>query len=155
VHPLQHSDTDTLRSILLRSELTSAGCLEFTGSKNRQGYGNVRYQLNWEKVHRVIFDQLCGGIPAGGHVLHRCDNPACFKPSHLFIGTNGENHADKARKGRGGKGLTIEKVQEMRRLWSSGIPQKELQEMFKVAQSTVSRVVAGKRRTHVAFEPKE
>jgi hypothetical protein len=52
------------------------------------------------KAHRVAWTLANGPIPAGMHVLHTCDNPPCCNPGHLWLGTQADNMADMARKGR-------------------------------------------------------
>ena len=74
-------------------------CWIWTKGKNDRGYGLASYQgLSW-KAHRLaallsgmVIDDLC--------VLHKCDNPPCVNPSHLFVGTRGDNNRDTSRKGR-------------------------------------------------------
>ena len=51
-------------------------------------------------AHRWAWMLVHGSIPDGLHVLHRCDNPPCFRPSHLFLGTDADNARDMASKGR-------------------------------------------------------
>lgn len=76
-------------------------CKVWTGSQNGSGYGERR--INWKKyyVHRLAWEEANGPIPDGMFVLHHCDNPACYEPTHLFLGTHQDNMADMAAKGRG------------------------------------------------------
>jgi len=77
------------------------GCWLWTGTKFSTGYGLIRWGgKNW-KAHRLIWTLLCGDIPAGIDVLHRCDTPLCVNPTKcLFLGTDKDNHQDKTAKGR-------------------------------------------------------
>ncbi len=85
------------------NELT--GCWEWQGGLNR-GYGTTQGRL----VHRVAWELWKGPIPRGLKVCHDCDNPPCFNPDHLFIGTTRDNLLDAARKGRLLQKLNPEKV---------------------------------------------
>ena len=80
-------------------------CWEWAGYRNAAGYGTVRVGGRGGKpwlAHRLAFTVFVGPIRDGMHVLHKCDNPACVRPSHLFLGTNDDNIADRIRKGRPG-----------------------------------------------------
>jgi hypothetical protein len=98
------------------------------------------------KTHRVAYQADHGPIPDGMHVLHRCDVGLCCNSEHLFLGTNDENHADKAAKDRGKKKLTHAKAREIRAMAASGITHGRIAAAFDVRQSTVSRIVNGTRR---------
>lgn len=101
IPPEQH---DSIASRLLRRRrITESGCWEYTGRRNRQGYGNMHVDGE-TLVHRIAFRLWIGSIPPGLCVCHRCDNPSCFCPQHLYTGTHADNTADMVKKGRASKG---------------------------------------------------
>lgn len=73
-----------------------SGCLEWRGPCDPKGYGKVN---GGKLAHRVSY-QLAKGDPGEACVLHRCDNPPCIEPDHLFLGTRGDINRDTAAKGR-------------------------------------------------------
>ena len=124
---------------------TSAGmfdCWVWMGSRNPDGYGNISIQNKSKSAHRISWEIHNGRIPKGLHVLHRCDNPPCVNPSHLFLGTNADNVADMNAKGRQRPGLprklTPDQVREIR---SSCLSPKELGRMYSVSVTLILRVL--------------
>ena len=88
-------------ALFSRRELTNAGCWEWTGCRDDCGYGVVRWHGKNRKVHRVIAHLFLGlDLDSKKQALHKCDNPPCFNPFHLFLGGYKENMNDRDNKGR-------------------------------------------------------
>jgi hypothetical protein len=80
------------------------GCWNWRGGRNAKGYPDgIRHWQTGRKIRAHRFS-ACLWLGLGPndprHVLHRCDNPSCFNPKHLFLGTNFDNQQDSVRKGR-------------------------------------------------------
>lgn len=77
-----------------------SGCWLWTGALDTDGYGMIAVGRGPKPAHRVSWQLHAGEIPAGKHVLHRCDIPSCVNPGHLFLGTHSDNMQDGYKKGR-------------------------------------------------------
>src|SRR5258708_29654553 len=87
----------------LHKRITDSGCWEWTGSINSHGYGTVSIQGVVHGVHRVSASLYLGfDLRSELHVCHKCDNPPCWNPEHLFVGTQSDNSRDMIVKGRRG-----------------------------------------------------
>lgn len=87
--------------LMKRCVVAASGCWEWPGERTGvNGYGRVRVDGRKESVHRLAYEAFVGPIPTGQHVLHRCDNPPCWRPDHLFTGTLSDNKQDEIAKGR-------------------------------------------------------
>lgn len=80
----------------------NTGCRFWLGVANNYGYGLVGVvgKKSPQLVHRMAYLQFCGPIADGMTVCHRCDHPLCAEPSHLFLGSHGDNMRDMFGKGR-------------------------------------------------------
>lgn len=78
----------------------STKCWEWTASKDGFGYGMFSLYGKRQGAHRASWQIFKGQIPKKMYVLHKCDNPSCVRPGHLFIGTQKENVKDAVSKGR-------------------------------------------------------
>lgn len=154
------------------------GCMVWTGSRDPRGYGRVWRSGRLESAHRVAWQECVGPIPEGMFVCHRCDNPPCCNPSHLFLGTNRENMHDALRKGRlnpamfdgtmpriGGQAraakhtlqgeghphhrLTERDVRDIRALAASGRTQASIAPAFGISRTRVGEIVRREAWTHV------
>ncbi|UMM62469.1 HNH endonuclease [Pseudomonas phage PCW2] len=136
-----------------KSSTTHIECIEFTGYKDRNGYGQVRRNGVLKYAHRASYEEAHGEIPSGLILRHTCDNPACINVAHLILGTQSDNMQDKVDRNRQSKGtdfstakLDEEKVRFIR---SSKLKLRELREMFGVSEGILSEVRRGKRWAHV------
>ena len=131
-------------------------CWRWTGAVNTHGYGQTSLGGRQTGAHRLAWRFTYGPIPPGLSVLHRCDNPPCVRPDHLFLGTVTDNAVDMMAKGRGRVGsrhgkakLTEEIVREMRRRHAMGERYVSLAAAFGVTPENVSTVCRRLTWTHV------
>jgi hypothetical protein len=79
-------------------------CWLWKGATVGRGYGKTSFGGICKRAHRVAWELTNGVIPEGLLVCHRCDNPLCVRPDHLFLGTSDDNNKDMQRKGRSATG---------------------------------------------------
>lgn len=79
----------------------NTGCWNWTGYILPEGYAqfNLSVAEGWVRAHRKSYELFYGEIPAGGHVLHRCNNKRCVNPLHLYVGADKDNCADRIAAG--------------------------------------------------------
>ncbi len=135
-------------------------CQVFTGRTDTHGYGQIKDKGRPVLVHRWVWEQNFGAIPEGLHVLHRCDNPACLNPEHLFLGTHGDNMKDKAKKKRGNvpsgaahkrpmAKITAEQAGQIKELLRRGYRGCDIARDFNVTRNLVSEIKLGKTWAHI------
>ena len=147
-----------------RRDMPKSICIESTGTRQPSGYYKVRRAGRDWYAHRWAWTQTNGPIPDGLHVCHTCDDRSCVNVSHLWLGTNAENTADKVAKGRQARGPQMRnpkrgeqngraKVDEatVRFIrdhadWSS----RDLAAMFGITPGIVRRIASRRSWLHVA-----
>ena len=118
-------------------------CHEFPGARTSAGYGILARNGQRLLAHRAAWIDAFGPIPKGLNVLHHCDNPPCIEPTHLFVGTQGDNLRDMYAKGRRKQwSLNADQVRAIR---ASTEPADRLAARYIVGVSTIYNVRA--RRT--------
>jgi hypothetical protein len=138
------------------------------GAVNSFGYGivglGIRGSSN-DRAHRIVYRHHYGEIPAGKFVCHTCDVPSCCNPHHLFVGSNQDNVDDMIRKKRNSRPprnphvigevhpfskFTDVMVADLRAVYQKGgVSMLSLAKKHGVANSTMQRILQGKRYKHV------
>lgn len=126
-------------------------CWQWTGAHDEHGYGRISRGGHQGKVlrsPRVSWELHNGPIPEGMFVCHKCDNPPCVNPAHLFLGTAAENAADMDRKGRRNHPsikLSAEMAGAIRAAFADGdMTQQALAEQFGVSRPMVNMIINGR-----------
>lgn len=100
----KYRDRKPIAELLTRYTVTAKGCHEWTGTRNKQGYGVIGMYIDGQAkgvpAPRLQWMHTRGEIPAGCVIMHVCDNPPCINPDHLTMGTQAANLADMRHKGR-------------------------------------------------------
>ena len=134
----------------LKSHMKSR-CWEWLGYKTKCGYGRMKVFGNLELCHRVSWRLHNNSIPKDSLVLHKCDNPACVNPRHLFLGSNSDNARDRENKGRSARNapvgedskwakLSANDVLAIRKIYPR-VTQDELAQRFGVGRQTISHII--------------
>lgn len=151
----------------LTPKLGGTRCWQWTGGSRKTGYGSFKLKFSggveWS-AHRASWILFRGSIPDGLYVLHRCDNPLCVNPDHLFTGTQLDNVHDMLAKNRSNytgprnphtgeqhhqSVLTESNVIEIRSLSDSGVSQRRIAQMFLVSQYTIWAIINRKKWRHI------
>ena len=154
----------SLRERFFKKFKKTKGCWVWKGAVSNHRYGAIIDEPGPNRMmlgaHRVSWSIHNGSIPKGIFVCHKCDNPPCVRPSHLFLGTNSDNMTDKIKKARHTFGsncknaiLNEKKVFKIR---SSFIPYKvtakQLAKKYNVLVGTINGVLEGRTWKHVKFK---
>ncbi len=138
----------------------SGECWIWTGYTLPTGYGQItERRFGKVRVHRLSYEIAFGPIAPGLHVCHRCDNPPCVRPDHLFLGTDADNLHDMAAKGRraetagegnGNARLTAEEVTAIRTAGARGVSSGVLAETYGMSYRAIRDILTRRRWASVA-----
>ena len=141
------------------------GCWNWTGSFRKDGYGKLIVGSKLDGTRRTVtasrasYETFVGPIPTGMVVCHKCDNPRCVNPEHLFVGTWKDNYDDMVRKGRQktakGSHVASSKLTEatVRRIRKSKKDPQTLADRYGVHVSTIRHILSGASWKHVGLAP--
>lgn len=140
-------------------KVTESGCWEWTTYKTPLGYGRAHINGKLQLVHRAAYEYYVGPFDKSLFVCHKCDNPSCFNPDHLFLGTAQDNVDDMIVKGRQKLGrvrvgeqckaskLTADDVRKIR---ADSRLQRVIGSEYKITQGQVSAIKRRAAWAHVA-----
>lgn len=121
-------------------------CWNWTAALDGRGYGKFYLDGFYMIASRVSWELANGLIPKGANVCHKCDNPRCVNPEHLFIGSNKDNMQDMKTKGRHkfrvgsanpNAKLTKQEVWAIKEARHKGVSAKELSQLYGISKGTV------------------
>lgn len=172
--PTRGGPTDAERFWSRVKRGAEADCWEWAAARAAHGYGHTHVACRGGRrqmgAHRRAWELTHGPIPDGLCVCHRCDNPPCCNPAHLFLGTPADNNADMVAKGRARSGpkppgsrigrspgernagskLTEANVREIRAMLAMGVSRAAVASAYGVSIGAIRRIHTGEGWSHVA-----
>lgn len=136
-----------------------SSCWLWTGYKFSDGYGGIMVRYRFMRVHRYSWEVHVGEIAIGLHVLHKCDNPLCVNPGHLFLGSERDNKHDCMSKDRHARGMRhgsaklsdadVHAIRRSYKFGKRGFGASSLAKKFGVSKPIVLGIVSGKAWKHL------
>ena len=156
---------DRLKKSFEKHVIRQEGCWGWKGPIAKNGYPvmSCRRTIGPDRGHKASWIIHHGLVPKGKHVCHRCDNPICTNPDHLWVGTPKENNDDKIAKGRdnwvrpphkvgaanGASKLTEDKVKEIKILLEKGLASRDIGARYDISKTHVLRIKKGQNWSHI------
>lgn len=135
--------------------MEDSDCWQWIAGKSSSGYGAFKHEGKQYRAHRFSYDLHKGAIPAGLMVLHKCDNPLCVNPEHLFLGTAKDNAEDRNAKNRqstarGEAAATSKlKAEQVIAIRADNRKHLEIAKEYNVSRPTITRIKKGKTWKHL------
>lgn len=130
-------------------------CWEWGGKVTKQGYGIMKINKKYVTMHRYSYQTYIGEIPKGMLICHRCDNPKCVNPFHLFLGTHADNAQDRVLKNRSNHPVgercakAVLKEVEVLEIAKSDLSITDLSEKYAVSKTTIRSIKHKKSWKHL------
>lgn len=161
-----HGLSPTLQQVFWRKIDKSSGelgCWPWQGARTGNDYGYIRLNGIRFAAHRLAYALTNGAIPKDLFVCHRCDNPRCCNPAHLFLGSASDNTRDSVAKGRwhmpakkrvgskhGRAKIDERQAIEIRRAYTTGsVSQEQLASRYHISERSIYGIIARKTWKHV------
>lgn len=130
------------------------GCWNWTGSKDKDGYGVFFYKKKGYRANKLALQFAGNPVPDGYYACHKCDNPSCVNPSHLYVGTPQQNSDDCRSRGRNQKGEKVHSAKlteaDVQLIRASFLTDEEAGRRFGVSRSNISMIRTRRTWKHVA-----
>jgi hypothetical protein len=159
VRKINFANPEILRAILLTNKKIdkTTKCWNWNGRKTKAGYGQTGPHGHHLYVHRASYAMFNGPISEGMDVCHKCDNPSCYRPEHLFLGTARDNLRDCSAKGRmtnrPNRKINAEIANKIRFFYKSKeFNQIELSKKYGVSQTLVWQIVNDRKYQNLGNE---
>lgn len=156
--PIRNTPKDVWRFVAKRG---ANECWEWQGYRFAKGYGRIAIGRKMYAAHRVVYFLEFGGIELSAprdpaipeFVLHKCDNTFCCNPKHLFLGSYGDNAADRCEKGRSAdvsgaknpRAKLANDAVDIRWIFSLGAPRSAIAREYGVSWASIDKIVSGER----------
>lgn len=131
-------------------------CWVWNGHRCDKGYGRFKVGDRRVAAHRFSYALFNNGVTKAVFICHRCDNPQCVRPEHLFAGTPADNAADRGRKNRHAHGsragTAILTEAQVAAIKQDRRTQRQVAESYGVSKSTVGKIRTGINWAHIDKE---
>jgi hypothetical protein len=124
-------------------------CWEWLSNLDKNGYGEIRVNNKTKKAHRISYELYKGEIPINMFICHKCDNPSCVNPNHLFLGTHQDNVNDKVNKKRQHSKLNENDIMS---ILNSNEKSIILSKIYDVSQKHINRIKRREQWKHIKEE---